>query len=1053
MMKPTPSTPPLLARAAATILCVFLSASCGLAQAAPPQTAPPTGLRENTPQIHTLVGARIVLAPGKVIPQGTIVLRDGVILAVGPDVPSRPDARVWDMTGKTIYPGLIDAFTQLPADAAAARGPAYWNKNVVAQVRAADLFTPSAELNKKLRSQGVTVRLVAPRGGVIKGTSAVVTTGDGDAPRTLLTGDVAMHVQLVPDGQRGEYPSSPMGAVALVRQALLDADWYGRAWAAYERGDTTPRPERNEALAALDQARRKSLPFVIEAPDWLYTLRADRLSREFDLRCIVLGSGDEYRRLAAVKATDRTIIVPVNFPKPPSVASPEEAMSVSLERLMHWDIAPENPARLVEAGITIALTTHGLKDPATFLDGVRKAVARGLSPEAALAALTVTPAHLLGVSDRLGTIETGKLAHLVVTDGDLLAAKTKVLETWVDGLRYEVHPAPAVDLRGTWQLVLARADGGSESLRLILEGQPAALKGKLHRGDNQAALEKVSLDGGQLTAACKGDALGWTGTVRLSLTVLSHRSDDAQPAAAAVRLSGTLTWADGTTSTLSGGRHDPPPAPPETADKSDEPAEPATPPAALFPVNFPLGASGTDSPPSAPPVVAFVNATVWTCGPAGVIENGTILVERGRITTVGDNVKVPKSAEIVDAQRGHITPGIIDCHSHIATDGGVNESGQSITAEVRIGDFIDPDDMNIYRQLAGGVTCANILHGSANTIGGQNQVIKFRWAALPEEMKFREAPPGIKFALGENVKQSNWGDRFRTRYPQTRMGVEQLLRDAFRAATEYRRTWEEYRRHKRGLPPRVDLELEALAEVLAGRRLIHCHSYRQDEILALLRVCEEFHVRIATLQHILEGYKLADVIARHGAGGSSFADWWAYKFEVYDAIPYNGAIMHQAGVVVSFNSDDAELARRLNLEAAKAVKYGGVAPEEALKFVTLNPARQLGIDRFVGSLEPGKHADLVVWSGPPLSTTSRCLQTWIDGRRYFDRQEDLARRKRDAQRHAALVQHALASGQSPAGPDDEPKKTLWPRHDIFCHHGDDHHDDLHDHGRHAHEEP
>ncbi len=362
--------------------------------------------------------------------------------------------------------------------------------------------------------------------------------------------------------------------------------------------------------------------------------------------------------------------------------------------------------------------------------------------------------------------------------------------------------------------------------------------------------------------------------------------------------------------------------------KTDKPKKPLR---ALAEVNYPLGEFGRKAAPEQPAVVLFRNATVWTSGPRGRLDNADLLVERGKIKTVGVGLASPEGAIVVNATGKHISPGIIDCHSHIATDGGVNESGQTITAEVRVGDFVDPNDINIYRQLAGGVTSSNILHGSANTIGGQNQVLKFRWGAGPEEMKFTAAPQGIKFALGENVKQSNWGERANNRYPQTRMGVEQLVNDAFCAAKQYRQAHDQWNRTKTGLPPRTDLELEALAEVVEGKRLIHCHSYRQDEILALLRTCESFGIQIATLQHILEGYKLADVMAKHGVGGSSFSDWWAYKFEVLDAIPYNGALMHNAGVVVSFNSDDAELARRLNLEAAKAVKYGGVQPEEALK--------------------------------------------------------------------------------------------------------------------------
>ena len=364
---------------------------------------------------------------------------------------------------------------------------------------------------------------------------------------------------------------------------------------------------------------------------------------------------------------------------------------------------------------------------------------------------------------------------------------------------------------------------------------------------------------------------------------------------------------------------------------------------------------------------------------------------------------------------------------------------------MRIGDFIDCDDINIYRQLAGGVTTSNILHGSANPIGGQNQVIKLRWGALPEAMKFRLAPSGIKFALGENVKQSNNRDPS-TRYPQSRMGVEQIMHDEFVAAERYARRWQEWKKNPSGIPPRRDLELDAISEILAKQRWIHCHSYRQDEILTLIRLLDRFKVRIGTFQHILEGYKVADAMAKHGAMGSAFADWWAYKFEVYDAIPYNGALMHEAGVVVSFNSDDRELARHLNHEAAKAVKYGGVSPSEALKFVTLNPAKQLRIDKYVGSLEVGKHADLVVWSRSPLSTLSRCEQTWVDGRKYFDLEQDSVARQRDAALRQQLIQKILASGEAMLEPGEErvPDEELWAREDTFCHHHDHGHDHRHE---------
>jgi N-acetylglucosamine-6-phosphate deacetylase len=339
---------------------------------------------------------------------------------------------------------------------------------------------------------------------------------------------------------------------------------------------------------------------------------------------------------------------------------------------------------------------------------------------------------------------------------------------------------------------------------------------------------------------------------------------------------------------------------------------------------------------------------------------------------------------VIDGQGLHVTPGLIDCHSHTAILGAVNESTLPSTAMVRIRDVVNSETETLYEQLAGGLTTANLLHGSANPIGGQNCVIKLRDGADPEGLIFAAAPQGIKFALGENVKQSNWGERNTTRFPQTRMGVRTFIANRFTAAQQYLARLDTAKKSG-SLPPARDLELEAIGEILQGQRWIHCHSYRQDEILMLIRLMEGFGVKIATFQHVLEGYKVADEIARHGAGGSTFSDWWAYKFEVYDAIPYNGSLMRDRGVVVSFNSDSSELARRLYAEAAKAVKYGGTPEAEALKFVTLNPAKQLRIDQFVGSLKPGKDADFAIWSKSPLDSGTVCLQTWIEGKKYFDR--------------------------------------------------------------------
>lgn len=1147
-------------RFAVSLFAFLLLVAAGRA-AEQPGTAPANGLRDRTPTAHALTGARIVIAPGKVLDKGTIIIRDGLIVDVGEKLECPGDCREWDFTGKTIYPGLIESYAELPGTPeGAARGPGYWNSQVTPQVRAEEIYKPDHGANAKWRGQGVAVRVIVPTSGIIRGTSAAVTTGDDPASRAVIKEQLALCLEptLRARGERNNYPNSPMGAVALVRQAMHDARWHQQAWEAYRSKDGVPRPEANIALDALARYVNDGLPVVIDAQDELYFLRADAIATEFGLNAIIRGSGQEYRRLDAIRATGRPVILPVDFPKAPNVATPEGAAAASLEDLLDWDIAPENPGRLEKAGVRFAITSRGLKDTGELLTAVRRAVERGLSAEGALRALTTTPAELFGIAERCGTIERGKGAHLVIATGDLFDKKTKIVETWIDGQRYEPPTTPRFDLRGTWEVSLA--DKPDLKLEMKLTGEAAKLAGTLakpgeakpeekpeaekdtaekddaekkadEKADeakpdakeaekkdeakndepkkNEAKLIKPTLVDAIFSASFNGEPFEWKGIVQLSATVLGAATEDESNHGDTLELLGHVLWANGERTPLLARRVKGPDASDEQAEKNeakpdekkDDPAEVAAEVAAeqapdeaseregtetkvetpaeakpeekvasdqeplaeklaekkdkpkvqveaLYPVNYPLGAFGVTTMPEQPAHVLFKNATVWTCGPEGKLEGASVLVSNGKIAAVGKEIAAPEGAIVVDATGKHLAPGIIDCHSHIATDGGVNESGQAITAEVRIGDFIDPNDVNIYRQLAGGVTSSNILHGSANPIGGQNQVIKMRWGGLPEEMKFASAPPGIKFALGENVKQSNWGAQFTSRYPQTRMGVEQIVRDEFNAAREYRQRHDEWHKSPSGLPPRKDLELEAVAEILEGKRLIHCHSYRQDEILTFMRVCEDFGVRIATLQHILEGYKVADVMKAHGAGGSSFSDWWAFKFEVFDAIPYNGAIMHNAGVLVSFNSDDAELARRLNLEAAKAMKYGNVPAEEALKFVTLNPAKQLRIDERVGSIEVGKDADLALWSASPLSVYAHCEQTWVDGRKYFDRQADLEKRKEVAKMRSELVQKILLTEAEMAGPGEERsvQRTLWPREDLFCGHHD------HDHAEHHHAE-
>jgi imidazolonepropionase-like amidohydrolase len=398
----------------------------------------------------------------------------------------------------------------------------------------------------------------------------------------------------------------------------------------------------------------------------------------------------------------------------------------------------------------------------------------------------------------------------------------------------------------------------------------------------------------------------------------------------------------------------------------------------------------------APSVLLIQNATILT-GSHGTIEHGSILIKDGKIVDVGPSIKAPKDAQVIDAAGQFVIPGIIDCHSHIAVDGDVNEGSISVSSIANIADVLNPDDISIYRDLAGGVTTANVLHGSANAIGGQTIVIKLRWGQPAAKLPFEGALPGIKFALGENPKRSNFRIGRAARYPATRMGVEETIRGAFAEARDYKASWDAYNKRvsggdKSAMPPRRDLRLEPLVEVLEGKRYVHSHCYREDEILMLLRVAKEFGFKVRTFQHVLEGYKVADEIAASGAGASTFSDWWAYKVEAYDAIPYNAALMTRRGVLVSINSDDAEEATHLNQEAAKSIKFGGLSHDDALKLVTINPAIQLGIDKRVGSIDPGKDADLVIYNHDPLSAYAVVQKTLIDGRVYFDRQRDIADR-------------------------------------------------------------
>jgi imidazolonepropionase-like amidohydrolase len=990
------------------------------------------------PNVYALTSARVVTSPGKVIEKGTVVVRGGVIEAVGATgaVAVPADAQVIDLAGKTISPGLVDPYVtesrlsgaRLAAAEDDARGrraggappvatptPApepSGNVHPIARVHPeksvlADLKI-AADVKEAFRDLGFTAIAAVPDKGIFRGESAVVTLGDASLGRSIVVARSAQHVARDADAPPfggGEYPGSKMGTVAAVRQTFSDARWLAAAEAAYAAKPAgRARPEHLDAWAALADAAAGKEAVVFETPDALSLLRASRIATEFGLKARYVGAADAYLLADEVKASRPQLVLTLAFPSPTAVEDDDDWGDVSLQRLRSWDRAPSNPKWMRDLGLTFALTTHGLPELADLTDRARKARARGLSADDLLAGFTTVPAKMLGLEGRAGEIVPGAAANLVVSTGPLFAERTLVTTTWVDGVPYDVKPKKGA-VPGTYRLDGARLEVRQDPRTGLLTVHATPAGGGRPVPATQVARHsqrlEFDIDGGpfglsgqqKVAAQLDGDSL------KLELSPLSGGPVVARRAARDHLARGGGAGGPGGSGAGPGGERAAEAAETAAAEKHDAPDSDVRP----LPARF-------AAPLLAPKAVLVKNATVWTSGPQGTLKNANLLVVDGKVAAVGEGVTAPAAlagATVeIDAQGRSVTPGLIDCHSHTAIDGGVNEGTRNVSAEVRIGDVIDPFSPAIYRELAGGLTTMHVLHGSANAIGGQVEILKLRRGEGPEGLKLKDAPLGIKFALGENPKGSNRPTPG-TRYPQTRMGVSALIRERFLAARDYRRRQKEVEAaKKRGeipIPPRPDLQLEAIAEILEGKRIIHAHSYVKQEVLDLLRVCEEFGVRVGTLQHILEGYKVADEIAAHGAGASSFSDWWAYKFEVYDAIPYNGALMRERGVLVSFNSDSDELARRMNVEAAKAAKYGGVPREEALKFVTLNPAKQLRLDKRIGSLEPGKDGDFAIWSGDPLDPTSHCNETWIEGRRYFDRAADVKGRAALAAEKAELV--------------------------------------------------
>jgi imidazolonepropionase-like amidohydrolase len=866
-------------------MALVFSATLSFAQ----QTYPVNGSYDIRQGLFAFTNANIVVNANQTIKNGTLLIKGQTIQSVGTGSSIPKGYVVIDLKGKFIYPSLIDAFTSYgtpEAPATAGRGfggarqsifsstkkGAYgWNEAIRPETNVANIFSMDAKKADDLRKAGFGSVNAISRDGIARGTSAAVTLSDEKENGSILNTKASANYSFNKGTSQNDYPTSLMGSIALLRQTYYDAQWYGKQ-----------KEEYNISLAEFNT--QQTIPQIFEADGWQNVLRADKIAKEFGKQYIIKAGGDEYQRIAAVKTTGASLIVPISFVKAYDVEDSVETRNLTLAQLKGWELAPTNPGVLEKAGVKFALTAFGLDNIKDFWTNIRTAIENGLTEKQALLAVTEIPAGMIGIANKVGTLEKGKLANFIVTSDSLFKKTNIIEENWVQGKRFILVP---------------KKDG-------------------------------------VITPAAKD-----------SLAKVAAKKPDPKKQA----VMGSLI--------------------------------------------YPFTAFGNATAP-VQETILLRNATVWTNEKEGILQNADVLLENGKIKAVGKNLSAG-SARVIDATGKHITPGIVDEHSHIAGTGGINEGAQSSSAEVRISDIINSEDVNIYRQLAGGVTTSHILHGSANPVGGQSQLIKLRWGKLPEELKFQGADGFIKFALGENVKQSNFGTG--ARFPVTRMGVEQSFVDEFTRAKEYKKALT-----VKGNTVRKDLELDAIVEILDNKRFITCHSYVQSEINMLMNVADSLGFKINTFTHILEGYKVADKMKARGINASTFSDWWAYKYEVAEAIPYNGKIMHNVGITTAFNSDDAEMARRLNQEAGKSVLYGGVPEEDALKFVTLNPAKMLHIDNKVGSLKAGKDADVVIWSDNPLSIYARAEKTFVDGIAYWDMEKDAQVRKDQLTERKRLIQ-------------------------------------------------
>ena len=932
-------------------ICALICSGFGFAQEYFPANE---GVKTVDSNYRAFTGATIQIDPQTQVTDATLLIYQGKVVAAGKNVKLPKNTVIESAEGLYIYPSFIDAFSTFGVKkpkslSSGGRSPQYdptregfyWNDHIRSEVKAVDHFEYAEKEAKQLREAGIGVVNTHHADGIARGTGLTVILDDKTSMASrILDAQSSAYFSFQKSVQsRQSYPTSLMGAMALLRQLNHDLKWY----------QTGASATRDRALEALSE--QQNLPQFFEAGGNGNAVRALKIGKQFGKNMAVLGGGDEHEFTRELKSLGGTVFVPLNFPKAYDVADPYFAEYVNLRDMRHWHNAPSNAKVLADNGIRFAFTAHGLSSAKDLIKNVSKTIERGLSAQDALAALTTVPAELLGKQNSIGALKPQMQANFIISSGPIFDSNSILYEHWVGGHQHIIEDRSIADVRGTYTL---RSE--ETNYTLSLEGTLTKPSLKVTAGEEKLK-SKVSYKDHQLQFSVFNDSgtlLRFAGT--MSAIGLQGKFIDSNGNAYEQTLERDSLYVDS-----------------KKAKEVDSNG-------LAFYQRFPNVGYGAESLPQSKEWI-FKNATVWTG--EEVLNETDVHIKDGKIFNIGKGLTAKRATE-VDATGKHLTAGIIDEHTHIGAL-AINEAGHNSTAEVRMSDVVDPKDLDLYRNLAGGVTSAQLLHGSANPIGGQSAIIRLKWGETADNLLFEGAPGFIKFALGENVKQSNWESY--NRFPQTRMGVEQVFVDYFNRAKEY----QQLKASKKAY--RYDEELETLVEIIESRRFISSHSYVQSEINMLMKVAESFDFRVNTFTHILEGYKVADKMAAHGVGGSTFSDWWAYKYEVKDAIPYNAAIMASQGVTVAINSDDAEMSRRLNQEAAKTIKYGGMSEIEAWKTVTLNPAKLLHIDHKVGSIAVGKEADVVLWTDHPMSIYSKAQKTLIQGAEYFDLEKDKALRE------------------------------------------------------------